>query len=111
MVKTTVVTQPKLEAKSKKVGITELKKSAMPTAIKVELRANMRTRSTLIGKLSVEQRVKEIGRQIQKDYGVAVVPKRSKSPNPYEMSAEDAAKVMQKAGILTKAGNLSPSYK
>jgi hypothetical protein len=110
MVKTAIAPQPKLEVKSKKVGTTEPKKS-MPTASKVELRAKIRMRTTLIGKLTVEQRVKAIGRQIQKDYGVAVVPKRGKSPNPYEMSADDAAKVMQKAGILTKAGNLSPSYK
>nr|WP_315183530.1 hypothetical protein [uncultured Albidiferax sp.] len=76
-----------------------------------ELAASAHTTPGAQAHLSVEQRVRAIGRQIQKDYGVVVVPKRGKASNPYDMTAEEAIQIMQKAGILTKAGQLSTSYK
>ena len=60
---------------------------------------------------SVAQQVDAIGRQIQQDYGVVVVPKRKKASNPYAMTGRQAANIMQKAGILTRSGKLSPAYK
>jgi hypothetical protein len=111
MVKTVSIASSELEAVSKKASRAQPVRTQQFVAAKVEQDTKMQTKVTMKTKLTVQQRVNAIGRQIQRDYGVMVVPKRSKVANPYDMTADEAAKIMQKAGILTKAGNLSPSYK
>ena len=87
------------DGRSKVVGTTGT------TTAKAQLKAGTKA------KPSVAQQVDAIGRQIQQDYGVVVVPKRKKASNPYAMTGRQAANIMQRAGILTRSGKLSPGYK
>lgn len=79
--------------------------TAGKTSIKTRLKARIEASP------SVAQQVEAIGRQIQQNFGVVVVPKRKKASNPYAMTGRQAASIMQKAGILTRSGKLSSAYK
>ena len=48
---------------------------------------------------------------IAKRYGVKVASASAPTKNPYAMSAEQAAKVALRAGIITSAGNLKRTFK
>lgn len=50
-------------------------------------------------------------KSIQKQHGVKVAPKAKRVDNPYRMSAGDARSIAIKAGIITKNGDLNPSYR
>lgn len=73
--------------------------------------AKARLKAGIKASPSVAQQVDAIGRQIQQDYGVVVVPKRKKAANPYAMTGRQAASILLKAGILTRSGKRSPAYK
>lgn len=48
---------------------------------------------------------------IAKRYGVKVASTSTPEKNPYAMSAEQAVKVALQAGIITRAGNLTRTFK
>jgi hypothetical protein len=111
MTKRKVDVPSKSSLDSGKASDTSLRSGMTVGKQKIGLRARAQTRTTAQASLTIEQQVKAIGREIKSKFGVTVAAQRRKAPNPYQMTSEESAQILKKAGILTDSGKLSASYK
>jgi len=61
--------------------------------------------------VSAAQQFSAVVGSIAKRYGVKVASASAPTKNPYAMSPEQAAEVALQAGIITRAGNLTRTFK